>query len=267
LIRTVSGKPNSIVAIIEDLTERRGAEEHSRASGKEMARISQLEVAIQTIGALAHELNQPLGAVSAYSSAARRMASCDAGSNQRLGEILQDAERAALRAGQVVQDMVSFINQGNVSSDPLDLNALVSDTILKVRRNHGDEVSIRLALDPTLRPVLANRLRIEKILANLLDNGIEAMTEAGASREDVSVTVATRRCGKMAQVSVQDSGPGVDAQQLERIFEPFFSTKERGLGMGLAVSRTIVESHGGRLWVESTPGCGAEFHFTLPFAP
>ena len=112
----------------------------------------------------------------------------------------------------------------------------------------------------------ANRLQIEKVLTNLIENGIEAMHDTEARARTIAVTVRTTADPGMAQVTVLDEGPGIDADTLNHIFEPFFTTKARGLGMGLAISRAIVEAHGGQLWVESIPGAGAGFHFTLPFA-
>ncbi len=113
---------------------------------------------------------------------------------------------------------------------------------------------------------MANRLQVEKVLINLVENSIEAMRDAGVDAQTIAVTVRTSADAAMAQVTVTDKGPGIDRETLRRIFDPFFTTKPKGLGMGLAISRTIIEAHGGQLWVETDPGAGATFHFTLPFA-
>jgi len=109
-------------------------------------------------------------------------------------------------------------------------------------------------------------VQVEKVLTNLVENSIEAMREAGISAGSITVSVCTSAEEAMAQVTITDSGPGIDRHTAHRIFEPFFSSKPHGLGMGLAISRTIIEWHGGQLWVDSRPGEGASFHFTLPFA-
>jgi C4-dicarboxylate-specific signal transduction histidine kinase len=115
--------------------------------------------------------------------------------------------------------------------------------------------------------VLANRLQLEKVVLNLLNNGVDAMRGAGISTAAISITVRTAEAGKMAQVTVHDSGPGLDAETAKRIFQPFFTTKSEGIGLGLSISRALVESHGGSLWLDLGDNTGATFHFTVPFAP
>nr|WP_249115902.1 MASE4 domain-containing protein [Azoarcus sp. L1K30] len=267
LVRDMHGRPDYFIAVIEDVTSRRLAENKVHALSREMARLSQLQVAVQTMAALAHELNQPLSAVSAAAKAAKLMLESGHWSTRRLCEMVEASGQAALRAGAVLEDMVSFINQGKMSVDPLDLNELVTTLVDSYRHHHAaTDYAIGLDLQAGLPPVLANRLRIEKVLGNLIDNGIEAMLDAGGDGE-VRLTVTTRNDRGSAQLSVADSGSGLDPGVVDRIFDPFFTTKSRGLGMGLAVSRAIVESHGGRLWAESPPHGGAVFHLTLPFAP
>ncbi|QID16810.1 PAS domain S-box protein [Nitrogeniibacter mangrovi] len=266
LVREADGAPAYFVSVVSDLTEQRVAEDKVHVLNREMARMAQLEVANQTVTALAHELNQPLSAVSAAATAARHMLHAGHWSEARLAVMLDGAEQAALRAGQVLQDMVSFINQGKVSSDPIDINGLLSALMDRYRHNHAAaDYTLRLELQPDMAPVLANRLRLEKVLTNLIDNGIEAMLDRGA-RGEACVTVSTRAEGATAHVRVADAGPGLDPASAERIFDPFFTTKTNGLGMGLAVSRAIVESHGGHLWAESPADGGAVFHLTLPLA-
>ena len=115
--------------------------------------------------------------------------------------------------------------------------------------------------------VLANRIQIQKVLVNLIRNAVEAMRSIGTNNSTITVTVRTNKNLNMGHVSVQDSGPGIPAEAVKRIFEPFFTTKPTGIGMGLAISRALVESNGGQLWLEPNVESGAIFHFTLPFAP
>jgi two-component system sensor kinase FixL len=123
-----------------------------------------------------------------------------------------------------------------------------------------------IELAPELAPVRANRLQVEKVLVNLVQNGIEAMHDAGVESKAITITVRTAADGRMAHITVRDSGPGLDEATLQRMFDPFFTTKASGLGMGLPISRAIIEAHGGRLWVEPPQGAGISVHFTLPFA-
>lgn len=266
IVRDAAGAPDSFIAVVQDLTEQRQAEDKVHALSQEMVRLSQLEVAVQTVTALAHELNQPLSVVSATATAARQMLQSGHWSEARLGEMLDEAGAAALRAGRMLRDMMSFNNQGRMSCDPIDLNGLVIELVARFHHNHpAEDDAIRFDLQAGIPAVLANRLRIEKVLTNLLDNGIEAILDGDAGR-DACLTVSTRIDGDRARLSVADNGPGLDPPTAARVFDPFFTTKSSGLGMGLAVSRAIADSHGGRLWAESPPDGGAVFHLTLPFA-
>jgi signal transduction histidine kinase len=166
----------------------------------------------------------------------------------------------------VVRELLAFIGKDEVPTEPVDLNDTVHKVLARMETEGQERFDVRVELEPDLAPVSANRLQVEKVLTNLVENGIEAMRDAGISLRSITVTVSTLADGSMARVTVRDSGPGIDAQLVHRIFDPFFTTKPRGLGMGLPLSRAMIEGHGGQLWVESHPGSGASFHFTLPFA-
>lgn len=253
-------------AFSRDISARKRAELALQALNAEMAELTRFQVASQTAAAIAHELNQPLNAVTAYSEAALRLLRAGNPEPDRLRHALENGARQARRAGQVVRELLDFLKQGEVQTEPVDLNATIRAVVARIEANNPRGFLTRLDLKPGLARVSANRLQVEKVLLNLIDNGIQAMREGGVSPGRIAVTVRTCADGSMAQVTVRDSGPGVDENIRHRIFEPFFTTKPRGLGMGLAISRAIIESHGGQLWVESDPGSGAGFHFTLPFA-
>ncbi|HQM88404.1 MAG TPA: ATP-binding protein, partial [Methylotenera sp.] len=139
---------------------------------------------------------------------------------------------------------------------------------LNIARSDGyKEFQPALELEQNLPQVLANRIQIQKVLVNLIRNAVEAMRSIGTNNSTITVTVRTNKNLNMGHVSVQDSGPGIPAEAVKRIFEPFFTTKPTGIGMGLAISRALVESNGGQLWLEPNVESGAIFHFTLPFAP
>lgn len=250
---------------LRDITERKRAEAALQALHAEMEQLMKQHVASQTAAAIAHELNQPLIAVASYAEAAQRLLRAGNPQPDRLRHAIEGSARQAQRAGQVVRELLAFMKVGEVQTEPVDLNGVVRGVLARVEENAPEAFQARLELDPDLPAVRANRLQIEKVLINLVQNGIEAMREAGISPQAMTVAVRTGADGSMAQVTVQDSGPGIDAQALHRIFDPFFTTKTAGLGMGLAISRAIVEAHGGQLWLEVGPGPGATFHFTLPF--
>lgn len=251
---------------LRDLTERQRNEAAMRALRLEMERLMRAHVARQTVAALAHELNQPLSAVTSYSEAALRLLGAGNPNPDKLRHALENGTLQAQRAGRVVRDLLALLQKGEIKTEAVDLNHLVSNALALVKADgHGDFRAV-LELASELAPVRANRLQIEKVLVNLMQNAVEAMRDAGVEPKLITIAVRTASDTRMAHVTVRDSGPGLDEQTLQRIFDPFFTTKVSGLGMGLPISRAIVEAHGGRLWVEPIAGTGVSVHFTLPYA-
>ena len=266
LTRTPDGKPDYFISVIEDISERKRTEAALQALHSEMEQLTHFQIANQTAAAFAHELNQPLNAVASYAEAALRLLRAGNPRPERLTHAIEASAQQAQRAGRVVREFMAFMNQKEVTTDAQDLNAIVYAVLSRVEADGFNTASFHLDLSPSLPPVRANRVQVEKVLTNLVENSIEAMREAGISAGSITVSVCTSAEEAMAQVTITDSGPGIDRHTAHRIFEPFFSSKPHGLGMGLAISRTIIEWHGGQLWVDSRPGEGASFHFTLPFA-
>ena len=266
LTRTPDGVPDYFISVIEDISERKCTEAALHALYAEMEQLTHFQIANQTAAAFAHELNQPLNAVASYSEAALRLLRAGNPRPDRLNHAIESSAQQAQRAGRVVREFLDFMNQKEVSTEALSLNSIVLKVLARVEADGFNRASFDLDLDPELPPVRGNRLQVEKVLINLIENSIEAMHDASLSSRPIAVMVRTAADEALAQVTVTDSGPGIDKQTLHRIFDPFFTTQPKGLGMGLAISRTIIESHGGQLWVDSQPGAGASFHFTLPFA-
>ncbi len=266
LIRTADGAPDYFISVIEDISERKQTEAALHALYAEMEQLTHFQIANQTAAAFAHELNQPLNAVASYSEAALRLLRAGNPRPERLIYAIESSAQQAQRAGRVVREFVAFMAEKEVQTEPHDLNDIVRHVLARVEKDGFDATRLQVDLEPDLKPVMANRLQVEKVLINLVENSIEAMRDAGVDTQTIAVTVRTGADAAMAQVTVTDKGPGIDRETLRRIFDPFFTTKPKGLGMGLAISRTIIEAHGGQLWVDSEPGTGATFHFTLPFA-
>lgn len=249
-----------------DLTERKRDEARLKTLNSEMEQLINLHVASQTVAALAHELNQPLNAVSSYAEAALRLLHGQEANPERLQRAIEGSAREAQRAGQVVRELMAFLRRGEVQTEAVDLNDVVLQLAARLDAGGSRAVRTRLELEANLPPVNANRQQIEKVLANLVDNGIEAMLPTRIDPWLIAITVRTATDGRAAHVTVSDNGPGIDSTTLQHIFDPFFTTKPSGLGMGLAISRAIIEAHGGQLWADSDEIRGANFHFTLPFA-
>lgn len=266
LMHFKDGKATRLVGVAQDITDHKLLEKSLQAHRAEAETIFTQQVASRTASAIAHELNQPLAAISAYSEVALHALN-DATSNpDKLKRALEGCVAQAQRAGTSLHELLAFLQEGELITEPFDLNETVK-TALEVAKGDGyKEFQPVLHLEKNIPAVLANRIQVQKVLVNLLRNGVEAIRNAGVGASAITITVRTNTEKNMGHVTVQDSGPGIGKDVLKRIFEPFFTTKPTGIGMGLAISRALIEANGGQLWLEPDTKAGATFHFTLPFA-
>jgi len=265
VMRDDAGQVQYIIGTGIDITEQRRAEYRARETLEEASRLQRLQTANELATLLAHELNQPLAAIATYAEAGLQLLGQTPLAQDKLTRNLQQISQQSLRAGEAIRHMRAFVGRGRLDPVPLDLNAVVHSTrALMAPKARTRGIKIVLDLDETLQPVMGVDVHIEQVLLNLHRNAIDAIRDA--SMTSGSITMTTRRVENMAQVSVIDSGLGIDAAMADKVFEPFSSRKEYGLGVGLRISRSLIEAHGGRLWVEPhSPG--GIFHFVLPFAP
>jgi C4-dicarboxylate-specific signal transduction histidine kinase len=214
-------------------------------------------------GALAHELNQPLTAILSNAQAAQQFLRRDGADLDEVQEILKDIVDEDKRASEVIRRLRVLLTKGHVQLQPLDLNELVQD-VLKIMRADllYNGVSVNTELAPELPVVNGDRVQLQQVLLNLMINGCDAM--ADTPKHERNLVVRTELvAGEGVRVSVADQGCGIPPNVRERVFEPFITTKKQGMGLGLAVCRTIIAAHGGKLWVENNPGRGATFTFSL----
>ncbi len=261
------GRAVRLVGTVRDISAQKRLEKEMQERRIEMELLVDQQVAAQTAAAIAHELNQPLVSISAYSEAALRILNGGTKNPEKLKRALEGAAAQAQRAGQTLHELLAFLHKGEALMEPVDLNGVVGEALAIAEESGYGGFRPVVELERDLPPVLANRLQIQKVMVNLLHNGVEAMHQAGVPTATITITVRTTAGKGMAQVTVKDSGPGLDAEMAHRIFEPFFTTKSAGIGLGLAISRALIEAHGGQLWADPDTGPGATFHFTLPFAP
>lgn len=262
------GRPALAIGVVRDVSNEEALQAELRRRRLETERLVKQQVAAHTAAAIAHELNQPLHAVSMYSQAALDMLGSGDHAPDKLRRALELAAQQARRAGDSLHELIDYLHQGEPVSAPFDINQAIRDAVDANREEgHGDH-RCELHLEDGLRQVMGNRLQIVKVLHNLINNGVEAMHAAGGAAGEPLISVRTAAAGDMAEVRVRDRGPGISETLASRLFEPFFTTKPGGMGLGLPISRAVVRAHGGELWCEP-PGeaPGAEFHFTLPFAP
>ena len=256
----------SIRVVISDITERNRMEREIQERRKEMEDLHMLHAASQTVASIAHELNQPLLAIASYSSAALMLLKCAEPDLDKVRKAIDGCERQAHRAGKSIRDLLEFLNVQEFSTEIFDLNKEIREVLDVARQEHELEFESVFQIEDGLPLVRASRSHVQKVLFNLLHNGVEAIRDGGVLQPVISVTVSKNPDESVAEVTIQDNGPGVKEEDQHRLFKPFFTTKAKGIGMGLAVSRSLVEANGGRLWLEPQAGSGAIFHLTLPFA-
>ncbi|MCB1984671.1 MAG: PAS domain S-box protein [Burkholderiales bacterium] len=261
-----NGLASRIVGIARDITERKTLELTLQQQRNETETLFNQQVAILTAVAVAHELNSPLTAISAYSEVAQRALSVSPVDHDKVREAFDGCFKQAQHAGKKLYELIGFLQGREVETEAVNLNRVVEDTLLQVRSDGYDAYHLTLDLEPDLPAVKANRVQIQRVMVNLIRNAVEAMRAADITDSEITIAVKTLGSENTAMVTIVDNGPGVDPEAISRIFEPFFTTKPTGFGMGLSISRALIETNGGQLWVDPDFRQGAQFHFTLPFA-
>ncbi|MGE0044655.1 MAG: PAS domain S-box protein [Hyphomonadaceae bacterium] len=260
----ISGEQRFFTGFIRDLTERQETEARLQELQSELVHVSRLTALGEMSSALAHELNQPLTAINNYLSGAVRMLEDESAGPGRVREALSKAGAQALRAGEIIRRLRDFVARRETESRPESLAKLIEEaSALALVGAKEAAVRYRFAPDPGADQVFVDRVQVQQVLLNLMRNAIDAM--AGAARRDLTVTTRPAE-NFMAEIAVADTGPGLAPEIAAKLFQPFVTTKTSGMGVGLSISRTIVEAHGGRIWVEDNPGGGAVFKVTLPRA-
>jgi signal transduction histidine kinase len=218
----------------------------------------------QLASALAHEINQPLGAILRNAEAAELHMQNQSPDLEELRAILGDIQKDDQRAVAVIDRMRSLLGRRELNREPLLLRDRIED-LLNLVRSDAATRQVRLDLDVPvdLPPVCADRVHFQQVLLNLIMNAMDALNEQHPDARCVVVS-ARHDGGAAVDIAVRDSGPGLPAGHLSKVFDSFYTTKPEGMGMGLAISRTIIEAHGGRIWAENNPEGGATFRFTLP---
>jgi len=250
---------------VRDLTERQEAERRIQDLQAELLHASRLSVMGQMASTMAHELNQPLTAVTNYLEAGRQLLATGMGRPERISEMMEKAIAQAQRAGDVIRRLRGFVGKGETERRIHSLNQLVEEALalaLVGARQRG--VRVLLELDHTLLRVFVDHVQIQQVVVNLVRNAIEAMEQV----ERRELTIGTRRVREqgLAEIIVADTGPGIDPELADRLFQPFVTTKATGMGLGLSICREIVEAHQGRLTTAPVPSGGTVFRVTLPIA-
>ena len=261
---SVAAAGRHFVGIVRDLTEQHAAEHERRALELRLAHVSRLSVLGEMAAGIAHEINQPLAAITNYSQAAKNMLEHGNTDKESLQTACAGIAEQVQRAGDVIQNLRKFVRRRAIEKERLSLRSLIEGVLVLINADatHAG-VDVEIGIDENLPDVAGNLVQLQQVLLNLTRNAVDAMQ--GSSNAPKELTIEARRAGTASvQLCVSDRGSGVSSGIEEAIFHPFFTTKRDGLGIGLAISRSIVEAHGGSLSYEDRPGRGSTFTVTLP---
>jgi two-component system sensor kinase FixL len=260
-----SGERRFFTGFVRDLTERQATERRLQDLQSELVHVSRLTAMGEMASALAHELNQPLAAVANYMKGSVRLLDQEPLDREKVKGALASAGEQALRAGQIIRRLRDFVGKGEAERRIESLPQLLEEAgALAMVGAKERGVRLRFAIDGGVDLVLADKVQVQQVVLNLMRNAIDAMEDT--PRRDLLVAARLVE-DEMVEVSVSDTGPGISPDIADQLFQPFITTKSTGMGVGLSISRTIIEAHGGRIWVEANPGGGAIFRFTLMAAP
>jgi len=258
------GERRIFTGFIRDLTERQQTLLRLQDLQSELAHVGRVSEMGTLASSLAHELNQPLTAVASYCESARDLLAreSDADTLAMVREALDEAAQQAVRAGQIVRRLRDFMSTGETERQIESLQRLINEAnalALVGSREHG--IDVQLQLDPDADKVLVDRIQIQQVLVNLIRNAIDAMME---TRTRVLSLRTTRGRDDFVEVTIEDTGSGISDAVAAQLFQPFVTSKQNGMGIGLSICRTIIEAHGGRIWFNPGRNGGTAFHFTVP---
>jgi two-component system sensor kinase FixL len=257
------GRERYFTGFVRDLTERRSQERRMQELQSELVHVSRLTAMGEMASSLAHELNQPLSAITSYLRGAATLLKSDQVDKDRVREALDRSADQALRAGDIIKRLREFVAKGETQhalESPAVLMEEAAALALVGAREQGVRVSLRC--DPDLPDILVDKIQIQQVALNLIRNAVEAM-ETSSRRE---LTIAVARQHEFARFAVTDTGTGISPEIAQHLFQPFVTSKANGMGVGLSICRTIIEAHGGQISAGANEGGGTVFEFTLPFA-
>jgi PAS domain S-box-containing protein len=262
IVEDIAGRP-LFVGAVQDVTQTKVAEEALNKARSELARVARVTSLSTLTASIAHEVNQPLSGIVTNASTCLRMLDADPPNLDGARETARRTIRDGNRASDVITRLRTLFSKKEFALEPLDLNEAAREVIaLSLSELQRNRVTVQAELFDPLPPVRGDRVQLQQVILNLIRNAADAM--AGVDARPRQLTIRTEREEDRVRLSVQDVGVGLEPQNVDKIFVPFFTTKTDGMGIGLSVSRSIIESHNGRLWAAPNDGGGATFSFSIP---
>ena len=261
-----TGQPVRVRGVSRDVSAQKQAEQETQLLRREVVHVARVTMMGQLASALVHEINQPLGAILRNAEAAELFMQNASPDLDEIRSIIADIRKDDERAGAVIDRMRGLFKRQPLSTKALDVGELVGDVGALVRTEAvAQHVRLEVDVPGNLPPVRGDRVHLQQVLLNVILNGMDALNGASGGERRIRV-IALLNGARTVEIAVSDTGSGIPADKLAHVFDPFFTTKPNGMGMGLPISRTIIEAHGGRFWAENNSSGGATFHFTLPIA-
>jgi C4-dicarboxylate-specific signal transduction histidine kinase len=249
----------------KEILERQHAQEALQTTQSELAHVTRVTSMGELMASIAHEVNQPLSAIVTNGSAAQRWLAAETPNLEEARTSITRIIRQGNRASELIKEIRAFVRKSPPRKSRVEINDLIRETLALVNRESlRNHVALQTDFGTDLPALTADRVQLQQVLLNLMMNGIEAMSTVENRSRELSITSEAQQNPAGVLVAVRDSGSGISPQNLQRLFETFFTTKTEGMGMGLAIGRSIVEAHGGRLWADANPDHGATFRFTIP---
>lgn len=266
-VRSDDGTIVGVSCAVEDITARRRAEQELRQHQEELAHVARLNTMGEMATGLAHEINQPLTAITSFCSVGERaLDETETIDAELFRELFQEMKTQAFRASEIIRRLRELVDKRTPVRSRVDVVEPIREVLHLLDSDlRQRDVRVEQTTEPSIPAVWIDRIQIQQVLVNLILNAVDAMSETPRKQRSLEIT-ASRKDDNSIEVSVRDTGKGVFIDSDDQVFDAFFSTKHEGMGMGLAISRTIIESHRGRLWWTPNSDRGATFHFTLPIA-
>jgi two-component system sensor histidine kinase DctS len=262
--RDEQGRVVGFVSVITDITEQKKIEEQERQHLLQLAHVSRLSTLGEMATEIAHEINQPLTVIASYGDTCLRMLSTDNWEQEDVLEALGQINHQAERAGEVIRQIRNFVRQNESHRSTVDINELVQEIVQLVEvEARWHDVDIQLQLSDIAASVLANRILIQQVLMNFVRNAIDAMSDGHNGLRQLTIQTIMKN-GDVIEVAVHDTGPGLSPESADQVFNPFYTTKADGMGMGLPISNSIIKAHEGQIWVTTNNDGGSSFAFSLP---